>query len=125
MWLMLKQLFFFRVFLATLGSLGVLVPLALVFGWLGWPVGMVLLALGLPLLVVLALVGFPFFVVFGLTIVMVALLGAVLTVGLIALKIFLFVVLPVVLFVKVCMWLWGLVRRKDNVAVHGPPAPEV
>jgi membrane protein implicated in regulation of membrane protease activity len=92
---------------------------------MGWPVALVLLALGLPLLAVLALLGFPFFVVFGLTAVMLALLGAVLTVGLIALKVFVFVVLPVLLVVKLSRWIWRSLRGKNGVTVHAAPAPEV
>jgi hypothetical protein len=125
MWFAIRNLLFFRVLIATFGSAAVLVPLAVLFGWMGWPVAMVLLALGLPLLVVLAFLGFPFFVVFGLTGVMVALLGAVLTIGLIALKVFLFVVLPVVLLVKLARWSWRKMRGRNGAEVHEAPAPEV
>jgi hypothetical protein len=123
--LMLKQLLLFRVLLATFGSVAVLVPLAMLFGGMGWPVALVLLALGLPLLAVLALLGFPFFVVFGLTAVMLTLLGAVLTVGLVALKIFIFVVLPVLLVVKLFRWIWRSLRGRNGASVHEAPAPEV
>jgi hypothetical protein len=57
-WAMLKWL------LKSLGSLGILVPIAFVLKMIGLPVLMVLAVLALPVLLMLALFGMPFILVF-------------------------------------------------------------
>src|SRR4029079_18002965 len=88
-WAMLKWL------LKSLGSLGILVPIAFVLKMVGLPVLMVLAVLALPILIMLALFGMPFILVFMLGGALLAILSAVLSFGLMALKI----VLPIVLVV--------------------------
>ncbi|HEX4933166.1 MAG TPA: hypothetical protein VFV33_08310 [Gemmatimonadaceae bacterium] len=92
---LMVKLTFIRGLLALLASVLVVLPLGLaMLKVLALPLVAVLALIGLPLLVVIALLGFPFFVVFAIAGVVLALLAAVVTFGFIALKVFLFVILP-------------------------------
>ena len=99
---------FLRVLLTTLGSVLVVLPLGLaMLKFLALPLVAVLAIIGLPLLFVIALLGFPFFIVFAIGGVALALLAAVVSFGFIALKLFLFVVLPIWIMVRAIRWLVG------------------
>ena len=100
MWAIVKAILLkfgvLRGLIAVLGSLVAVLPIALaLIKLLGWPLLLVLLVLGLPLLIVLALVGFPFIAVLGIAGVVMGVVVAVIKIGIVALKLFLFVVLPV------------------------------
>ncbi len=97
-----------RGLIAVLGSLAAVLPIAIaLIKLVGWPVLAVLFVLALPLLLVLALLGFPFIVVLGIAGVVLGTAFAVITVGIVAFKFFLFVVLPVWLAWRVAKWAFG------------------
>jgi hypothetical protein len=97
-----------RGLIAVLGSLAAVLPIALaLIKFLGWPVLLVMLVLGLPLLLVLLVLGFPVIAVLGIAGVVLGVLFAVITMGIIALKFFLFVVLPVWIAWRVAKWAFG------------------
>jgi hypothetical protein len=105
--------------LKTLGSLGILVPVAFILKMVGLPVLMVLGVLALPILIMLALFGMPFILVFLLGGALLAILSGVLTFGLMALKI----ILPIVLIVWLVRWLMGWNGTKPDAGTPPPPPP--
>src|SRR5262245_45396467 len=111
-WAMLKWI------LKTLGSLGLWVPIAFILKMIGWPVFMLLAVLALPILIVLALFGMPFILVFLLGGALLAILSAVLSFGLLALKI----VVPIILVIWISKWIWGWGGSKpDEGSTTTPP----
>ena len=101
----------------TLVGLGVLVPVAFILKVVGLPVLAVLGILAMPVLFVLFLFGLPIFLVLIVGAGLMAGLFFMLTLGMIALKIFLFVVLPIWLIWKVAGWLFRLIRPKQETVV--------
>jgi hypothetical protein len=101
----------------TLVGVGVLVPVAMILKVVGLPILAVLSVLALPVLFVLFLFGLPIFVVLIVGAVLLAGVFFLLTLGMFALKIFLFVVLPIWLIWKVAGWLMRLIRpRQETMA---------
>jgi hypothetical protein len=80
--------------LFKLGGLAFLVPLALLLKTIGLPILGVLGVLAFPILVLLFLFGLPIFLVLLFGSLFIGMLGMVLTLGLAAIKIGLFIVLP-------------------------------
>ena len=112
MWSLIKVILgkfgMLRGLLALLASIAAALPIALaLLKLVGWPVLVVMLVLGLPLLLVLAVLGFPFVVVLGIAVVAMSVVFAVITLGVIALKVFLFVVLPAWLLWRLASWAFG------------------
>ena len=103
MWSLLLKWTVLRLALRSFGWLAILIPIALALKGIGLPVLMVLGTLALPVLVLLAIVGLPFIAVFVFGGVLLSILGAVLTLGLLAIKI----VVPIVLVVWLVRWLFG------------------
>ena len=101
----------------TLLGLGVLVPVAFILKVVGLPILAVLGVLALPVLFVLFLFGLPVFLVLIVGAMLMAGLFFMLTIGMVVLKIFLFVVLPIWLIWKVGGWLFRLVRPKQETVV--------
>ena len=122
MWTLIKGLLLkwamLRWLLKSLGSLGILVPIAFVLKMVGLPVLIVLAVLALPILFMLALFGMPFILVFLFGGALLAILSAVLSFGLMALKI----VLPIVLVVWLVRWLMGWNGSKPDEGTPPPPA---
>jgi hypothetical protein len=93
---------------AVLGSLAAVLPIALaLIKLLGWPIVIVMLVVGLPLLLVLLVLGFPVIAVLGIAGIVLGVIFAVITLGIIALKFCLFVVLPVWIAWRVAKWAFG------------------
>jgi len=111
-WAMLKWL------LKSLGSLGILVPIAFILKMVGLPVLIVLAVLAPSGLLMLALFGMPFILVFLLGGALLAILSAVLSFGLMALKI----VVPIVLIVWLLRWLLRSNGSKPDEGTTTPPA---
>lgn len=123
--------------LFKLSGLALLVPLALLLKTIGLPILAVLSIVGLPIFFLLLIFGLPIFMVLLFGGLAMGLLGAVLAIGLAALKIGLFVVLPIWLFWKlankISRW-WsggngdgGASRRGEPPSpppAPPPPAPE-
>lgn len=104
-----------------LGWLGVLLPVAFVLKAIGLPVLMVLGVVALPILFLLFLFGLPLFLVFIGGGLLMGLFGVVLSVGVIALKIGLLVVLPVWLLFKLARMIGRSCRRRpDDGTGEGP-----
>jgi len=111
MWVLLKSLLakwaILKLLLRALGSLGWLIPLALMLKAIGLPILILLAVLALPVLLVLAVLGLPFLLVvvvggFLLTVTM-----WIVGIGLAALKI----VIPIVLVYWLVKWAF---RRGDG-----------
>src|ERR1044072_4914395 len=81
--------------LFKLGGLAFLLPLALLLKTIGLPLLGVVAVLALPILIILLLFGLPIFLVFIVGSMLMGLIGMVLTIGVAALKIGLFIVLPI------------------------------
>jgi hypothetical protein len=101
----------------TLVGVGVLVPVAMILKVVGLPILAVLGVLALPVLFVLFLFGLPIFLVLIVGAMLLAGLFFVLSLGMIALKIFLFVVLPIWVVWKVVGWLVRRIRPKQETMV--------
>ena len=125
MWSIIKavliKLGVLRGLIAVLGSLAALLPIAIaLIKLVGLPLLVVMLVLGLPLLLVLAMFGFPFIAVLAIGGVVMGMVFAVLTVGIMALKFFLFVVLPIWLAWKIVSWAFG---RRGGGERRAPETP--
>jgi hypothetical protein len=126
MWSILKailiRLGILRGLFAVLGSLAVLLPIAIaLIKLVGLPLLIVMLVLGLPLLFVLALFGFPFIAVLAIGGIVMGTVFAAITIGIMALKFVLFVVLPIWLVWKVGKWAFG---RRDDGERRMPESPQ-
>jgi hypothetical protein len=91
-------------------GLGLLVPLAFVLKFVGLPVLIVLGVLAAPVMFVLFLLGLPVFLVLVVAALLMAGLFFALTIGLVALKIFVFIVLPIWLAWTAAAFLWRMIR---------------
>jgi hypothetical protein len=98
----------------TLVGVGVLVPVAFILKLVGLPILAVLGVVATPVLFVLFLFGLPIFLVLIVGAVLLAGLFFMLTLGMIAFKIFLFVVLPIWVVWKVAGWLFRRVRPSQE-----------
>lgn len=102
-----------------LGWLGLLIPIVLVLKTIGLPVLAVLSIVALPILILLLLFGLPIFLVLIFGGLVMGFLGMVLTLGVAALKIGLFVVLPAWLLWKLACAIFG--RGKGDDSSSSPP----
>ena len=112
--------------LFKLGGLAFLLPLvAMLLKTIGLPILMVLGVLAIPVLAVLFLFGLPIFLVLIVGSMMMGLVGMVLSIGLAALKIGLFVVLPIWLMWTLAgkIWNWGKKNDGDSAGkTDSPPS---
>ncbi|HVX38533.1 MAG TPA: hypothetical protein VHB25_03085 [Gemmatimonadaceae bacterium] len=112
----------------TLGGLAILVPIAFVLKIVGLPLLAVLSVLALPVLLMLFVFGLPIFLVLIVGGMVMGLLGMVLALGIAAIKIGLFVVLPIWLVFKLVSWIF---RKRpadtppESPAPPPPPEPDV
>ena len=106
--------------LFKLGGLGLLLPIAFLLKTIGIPLLMILAVVAMPVLILLFLFGLPVFMVLAAGAAIMGLIGVVLTIGVAALKIGIFVVLPVWLIWKISSggFRWAFKRGGD----HTPPA---
>lgn len=106
----------------TIFGLGLLIPFAFILKLVGLPILAVLGVLAMPVLFVLFLFGLPIFLVLIVGGVLLAGLFFMLTLGMFALKVFLFVVLPVWVVWKLAGFVWRKVRpaRHDEPVVVAP-----
>jgi len=123
MWTVLKALALRLAIGRTLGGmlgtlLFLLVPIAGVLKFVGLPILIVLGVVGAPVFLLLAAIGLPVLLVVGFGAVLLLLVGVVLTLGLIALKI----ALPIILIVWLIKW-WRKPKGTTDVSdgpVEGP-----
>jgi hypothetical protein len=110
MWTFLKGLLvqwaILKLLLKSLGSLGILVPLAFLLKLIGLKVIAVLGILALPLFIVLAIIGLPLILVFLMGGVLLALVAGALSLGVLVLKI----VLPIAIVYWLLSWMFGKKR---------------
>lgn len=101
--------------LFKLGGLAFLLPIAFLLKTIGLPLLVIMAVLALPILILLFLFGLPIFLVFIFGSMLMGLIGMVLTIGVAAIKIGLFVVLPIWLAWKLGgrLWRW-MSKRGDN-----------
>ena len=111
--------------LFKLGGLAFLLPLALLLKTIGLPILMVLAVLAIPVLLLLFLFGLPIFLVLIVGSMLMGLIGTVLTIGVAALKIGLFVVLPIWLMWTLGkkMWSWGKKKGGDDTSASDSAPP--
>ncbi len=106
--------------LKTIGGFAILVPIAFVLKMIGLPLLAILSAIALPVLIVLFIFGLPIFLVLIFGGMIMGLVGFVLTIGLAAIKIGIFVVLPIWLVFKLCSWIF---RKRGPDAPPASPPP--
>ncbi len=100
--------------LFKLGGLGLFLPIAFLLKLIGLPLLAILAVVGIPILILLFLFGLPVMLVLAFGSLMMGLLGVLISIGLAALKLAIFVVLP--------LWLvWMLVTRITGSAFMAPP----
>ncbi len=124
-WLALR-LIAMRWFL-KLGWLAFIVPIAMLLKLIGLPIIGVLSLIAVPVLVLLVLFGLPIFLVLVISGVLMTVLSFVLTIGVAAIKIGLFVVLPIWLLWMLIgkIWSWrdcGGDGRKPGDHPNAPPS---
>ena len=118
-WIVVK-LAVVRLLWKLLGGLGLFLPLAFLLKLVGLPALMVLGVLALPLLFVLFIIGLPIFLVFAVGGVFLAFVFLALTLGLVALKVALFVVLPIWIVWQVAQWIF----KKPSDGKAPPPVAD-
>lgn len=123
MWMLLKGLALRFVLGRTIGGLFatlflLLVPVAGVLKLVGLPLLIVLGVVGAPVFLLLAVIGLPILLVLGIGGVLLFLLGILLTLGVMAIKI----VLPIVLVVWLVRCLFGKKRRSGSEDAGVPDA---
>ena len=111
--------------LFKLGGLAFLIPIVMLLKAIGLPVLAVLSIVAIPLLILLFLFGLPIFLVLLAGGAIMGLLSLVVTIGIAALKIGIFVVLPIWLTWKLFSWMF---RRGNNGgsssdSTSSPPPP--
>ena len=102
MWKLFLDFVVLRTILRSVGWLVALIPVAFLFKFVGLPLLAILGIIGLPLLLILLFLGLPIIVVLVLASMMMAVLGAVVAIGVPLLKI----VLPIVAIVWLVGWFW-------------------
>ncbi len=117
-WIVVK-LAVVRMLWKLIGGLGLFLPLAFLLKLVGLPALMVLGVLALPLFFVLLVIGLPIFLVVAVGGVFLGFLFMALTLGLMALKVAIFVVLPIWVVWQIGKWIFN---RGDK---GEPPAPAV
>jgi len=110
--------------LFKLGGLALLLPIAAILKIVGLPLMIVLGIVGLPLILLLFLFGLPVFAVLGIGALIMTVLAFGLMIGLAALKIFIFVVLPIWIFVWLArkIWCWTFGRRGGSDSPDATPS---
>ena len=107
-WMMLRYLF------GALGGLLALWPVAWLLKVIGIPLLIVLLILGVPLIILLAAIGLPALAVMAVGGMILGLLGLVLSVGMVVVKIAIFVVLPIMLVWWLFRWLMDTGKKRGG-----------
>src|SRR5262245_38792077 len=100
--------------LFKLGWLGLLIPIVLILKTIGLPIIAVLSIVAIPIVILLVLFGLPIFLVFLFGSMLMGFLGLVLTIGVAALKIGLFIVLPIWLIWTFGRKLYSWSCKRDN-----------
>ena len=100
--------------LFKLGGLGLLLPIAMLLKAIGLPLLAILSVVALPILILLFLFGLPIFLVLIFGAIAMGLLGMVLTIGVAAIKVGLFVVLPLWLIWKLGSMVCGRLCKRGG-----------
>lgn len=113
-WLLARTLF------KGLGLFALLVPLLAALKGIGLPVLIGIAILAFPLLLLLAAIGLPFLLAMAAMGVLLMLAGVVVSVGIVAIKI----ILPIVLVVWFVRWIFSLISSDDRKAPGTDTGPE-
>ncbi len=120
MWVLLKSLIvkwaLLRYALGSLGGLLALAPIAWLLKVIGIPLLIILGIIAIPLLILLAAVGLPIAAVLAIGAMILALLGMLLSVGMVVVKILVFVVLPILAVWLVFRWVMDSGRPRGGEA---------
>ena len=100
--------------LFKLGGLGLLLPIAFLLKAIGLPLLAILSVVGLPILILLFLFGLPIILVLIFGAMAMGLVGMVLTIGIVAIKFGLFVVLPLWLIWKIGSMACGRICKRGG-----------
>jgi hypothetical protein len=100
--------------LFKLSGLALLLPFAFLLKVVGIPLLLVLMVVGMPILILLFLFGLPIFAVLAVGGLLMGLIGTVLTIGVAAIKIGIFVVLPIWLMWKLASTVFGWAKRRGR-----------
>jgi hypothetical protein len=109
--------------LFKLSGLALLLPFAFLLKVVGIPLLLIMLVLGFPILILLFLFGLPIFAVLAVGGLLMGLIGTVLTVGVAALKIAIFVVLPIWLMWKLASTLFGWACKRGDTGGDSSTPP--
>ena len=111
--------------LFKLGGLAFLIPIVMLLKAIGLPLLAVLSIIAIPLLILLFLFGLPIFLVFLAGGAIMGILSLVVTIGVAALKIGIFVVLPIWLTFKLFSWIFrrGKNGGSSSDSTSSPPPP--
>ena len=115
-WIVVK-LAVVRLLWRLIGGLGLFLPLAFLLKFVGLPALMVLGVLAIPLFFVLLIIGLPIFLVVAVGGLFLGFLFMALTLGLVALKVALFVVLPIWVVWQIVKW----ILKKPSEGKTPPP----
>jgi hypothetical protein len=110
--------------LFKLGGLALLLPIAALLKAIGIPVLAVLSIVAIPVIILLFLFGLPIFLVLIAGGAIVGVIGFAMMGLLIAAKIFIFVVLPIMLIVKLVKWIFGRRRGDDSPPTVSTDTPD-
>lgn len=102
--------------LKTLLGLGIIAPIALLLATLGAPIMGILGVLAIPVMILLFVFGLPIFLVLLVGGGVIGLLFAVLSIGLVFLKLFVVFVLPALCIYWMARWIFGRGRKEPVVA---------
>jgi hypothetical protein len=108
-----------RYIFGTAGSLALALPLAALLKGIGLPLLIILGIVALPVLIILLIVGLPVFAVLLCGALLLGLIAAVMVAGLVALKVAIFVVLPIVMVV----WVVRRLRASGRDSASATAAP--
>lgn len=129
MWSMIRWLvlrFAALRWLMKLFGLGLFIPVAFLLKVIGLPLLAILGVIGLPILALLFLFGLPLILVLVFGSMLMGLVGVLLSIGFVALKVFIFIVLPIWLIVTIVgkLWSWMFKRGGDNGGGSPPASPK-
>ena len=118
MWVLVKSLIvkwaLLRYVLGSLGGLLALAPIAWLLKVIGVPLLIILGIIAIPLLILLAAIGLPIAAVLAIGTMIIALLGMLLSMGLVVVKILIFVVLPILAIWALYRWVMATTKPRGG-----------
>ena len=122
-WLVMK-LAIVRWLFKILGGFGFLIPLALLLKTIGWPILLILGVLAAPVLFFLFIFGLPIFLVIVVGGMVMSFLAAVLSFGLVVLKLAIVIGIPLFIAYNLFCWIFRDSKQRPDKGTAEPPKPE-